>query len=136
LFWLPLVLTLASRLVAGSKLAPCITLTDKALSHLNQLKQQKTVSDGVDQLLLRIGVKQGGCSGMSYFMDFETPQQVVDDDAVMDLEGDLKLVCDPKSLLYLFGMVLDYSDELIGGGFKFSNPNADSTCGCGKSFSV
>lgn len=172
MFWLPLVLTLASRLVAGSKLAPCITLTDKALSHLNQLKQQKTVSDGVDQLLLRIGVKQGGCSGMSYFMDFETPQQVVDDDAVMDLEGDLKLgeipalvgpgavaavtdhptspfffvaclfsplpttVCDPKSLLYLFGMVLDYSDELIGGGFKFSNPNADSTCGCGKSFSV
>ncbi|WZN66371.1 iron-sulfur cluster assembly protein [Chloropicon roscoffensis] len=120
----------------GSKLAPCITLTDKALSHLNQLKQQKTVSDGVDQLLLRIGVKQGGCSGMSYFMDFETPQQVVDDDAVMDLEGDMKLVCDPKSLLYLFGMVLDYSDELIGGGFKFSNPNADSTCGCGKSFSV
>ena len=86
-----MVLTLASRLVAGSKLAPCITLTDKALSHLNQLKQQKTVSDGVDQLLLRIGVKQGGCSGMSYFMDFETPQQVVDDDAVMDLEGDLKL---------------------------------------------
>ena len=171
MFWLPFVLTF-SRLVAGSKLAPCITLTDKALSHLNQLKQQKTVSDGVDQLLLRIGVKQGGCSGMSYFMDFETPQQVVDDDAVMDLEGDMKLgeipalagpgavaavtdnptspffffaclfsplpttVCDPKSLLYLFGMVLDYSDELIGGGFKFSNPNADSTCGCGKSFSV
>ena len=90
LFWLPVVLTF-SRLVAGSKLAPCITLTDKALSHLNQLKQQKTVSDGVDQLLLRIGVKQGGCSGMSYFMDFETPQQVVDDDAVMDLEGDMKL---------------------------------------------
>ena len=45
-------------------------------------------------------------------------------------------VCDPKSLLYLFGMELDYSNELIGGGFKFSNPNADSTCGCGKSFSV
>lgn len=120
-----------------SKLAPCITLTDNALDHLNQLKEQKaSTSGGGEDLLLRIGVKQGGCSGMSYFMDFETPDKVVDEDAIMELEGDMKLVCDPKSLLYLFGMELDYSNELIGGGFKFSNPNADSTCGCGKSFSV
>jgi len=120
------------------QLAPCITLTDNALAHLTQLKEQKVVSSNAEKnaLLLRIGVKQGGCSGMSYFMDFETQDQVVEDDAVMELEGDMKLVCDPKSLLYLFGMVLDYSNELIGGGFKFSNPNADSTCGCGKSFSV
>jgi len=123
---------------AGAPLAPCITLTDNALAHLTQLKGQKAVPSDSERnkLLLRIGVKQGGCSGMSYFMDFETPDQVVDDDAVMELEGDMKLVCDPKSLLYLFGMELDYSNELIGGGFKFSNPNADSTCGCGKSFSV
>ena len=161
----------------GAPLAPCITLTDNALAHLTQLKGQKAVPSDSERnkLLLRIGVKQGGCSGMSYFMDFETPDQVVDDDAVMELEGDMKLgelrpdptrrcpsaapsfpptdrfpslppslphslitapVCDPKSLLYLFGMELDYSNELIGGGFKFSNPNADSTCGCGKSFSV
>jgi len=120
------------------KLAPCITLTDNALAHLNQLKEQKasTSGEGGEDLLLRIGIKQGGCSGMSYFMDFEAPDKVVDEDAVMELEGDMKLVCDPKSLLYLFGMELDYSNELIGGGFKFSNPNADSTCGCGKSFSV
>ncbi|QDZ22916.1 iron-sulfur cluster assembly protein [Chloropicon primus] len=118
-------------------LAPCITLTDDALAHLKQLKEQKkSLLDQGLQLLLRIGVKQGGCSGMSYFMDFETPDKVVGDDAVMDLEGDMKLVCDPKSLLYLFGMELDYSHELIGGGFKFTNPNAESTCGCGKSFSV
>lgn len=123
-----------------SPLAPCITLTNNALAHLTQLKEQKaSTSEGLGndaELLLRIGIKQGGCSGMSYFMDFETPDKVVDDDAVMVLEGDMKLVCDPKSLLYLFGMELDYSNELIGGGFKFSNPNADSTCGCGKSFSV
>lgn len=55
--------------------------------------------------------------------------------AVMEYDG-FKLVCDPKSLLYLFGMKLDYSNELVGGGFKFQNPNADSTCGCGKSFGV
>jgi iron-sulfur cluster assembly protein len=120
------------------KLAPCITLTENALAHLNQLKEQKasTSGEGGEDLLLRIGIKQGGCSGMSYFMDFEAPDKVVDEDAVMELQGDMKLVCDPKSLLYLFGMELDYSNELIGGGFKFSNPNADSTCGCGKSFSV
>lgn len=54
----------------------------------------------------------------------------------MDYEGGLKLVCDPKSLLYLFGMNLDYSDALVGGGFQFMNPNAEDTCGCGKSFGV
>lgn len=54
---------------------------------------------------------------------------------MMEYDG-FKLVCDPKSLLYLFGMKLDFSNELVGGGFKFQNPNADSTCGCGKSFGV
>ena len=68
-------------------------------------------------------------------MDFESPANVRPDDARMEYEG-LTLITDPKSLLYLFNLSLDYSDALIGGGFGFSNPNAESSCGCGKSFSV
>eukprot|EP00879_Flechtneria_rotunda_P001757 GHRR01001920.1.p1 GENE.GHRR01001920.1~~GHRR01001920.1.p1 ORF type:complete len:162 (+),score=31.40 GHRR01001920.1:561-1046(+) len=110
-----------------------ITLTDKALSHLRKLQQEA----GSNNLMLRVGVKQGGCSGMSYVMDFEQPENVENDDYVVDYDGgSFKLVCDPKSLLYIFGMRLDYNDALIGGGFQFHNPNATDSCGCGKSFGV
>ena len=112
--------------------APAIGLTDKALAHLQQLRSQS----GSDQLLLRIGVKSGGCSGMSYLMDFEQESNVKTEDSIIDYNGQFRLVCDSKSLLYLFGMQLDYSDALIGGGFQFYNPNAQDTCGCGKSFGV
>mmetsp|Transcript_9292 Transcript_9292/g.23865 ORF Transcript_9292/g.23865 Transcript_9292/m.23865 type:complete len:160 (+) Transcript_9292:39-518(+) len=115
--------------------APAITLTDNALKRLMDLKASQDTSPGED-LLLRMGVKQGGCSGMSYFMDFESSDKVAEADAVMKIDGGLKLVCDPKSLLYLFGMQLDFSNELVGGGFKFNNPNATSSCGCGKSFAA
>jgi iron-sulfur cluster assembly protein len=73
---------------------------------------------------------------MAYTMDFTTPDKVSPDDTVISGEEGLRLVCDPKSLLYLFGMTLDFSAALIGGGFKFSNPNATETCGCNNSFSV
>ncbi|KAL6785460.1 hypothetical protein ACKKBG_A00330 [Auxenochlorella protothecoides x Auxenochlorella symbiontica] len=109
---------------------PAIKLTDKALSHLQRLRADK----GRQSVILRMGVRSGGCSGMTYFMDFEDEDKVLPSDAVMEYEEGFKLVCDSKSLLYLFGMSLDYSDELIGGGFKFNNPNAESSCGCGKSF--
>lgn len=111
---------------------PAIGLSDKALVHLQKLRSQS----GSDQLLLRIGVKSGGCSGMSYLMDFEQEANVKAEDSIIDYEGQFRLVCDSKSLLYLFGMQLDYSDALIGGGFQFHNPNAQDTCGCGKSFGV
>ncbi len=75
-------------------------------------------------------------AGMSYHMDFEKEENVRSEDSVMEYEDGFKLVCDPKSLLYLFGMRLDYSSALIGGGFQFHNPNAESSCGCGKSFGV
>lgn len=113
-----------------SETVPAIVLTEKALSHLNKLR----ASQGTD-LCLRVGVRQGGCSGMSYVMDFEEASNLRPDDSVIDYEG-FKMVCDPKSLLFLYGMQLDYSDALIGGGFAFSNPNASSTCGCGKSFAA
>lgn len=109
-----------------------ITLTDNALKHLHKLRAES----GGDELLLRIGVKSGGCSGMSYMMDFEEPSNVSSADAIMEYPGGFRLVCDPKSLLYLFGMNLDYSNALIGGGFQFMNPNAATSCGCGKSFGV
>lgn len=107
-----------------------IQLSETALKHLTQLREQQ----GKD-LFLRVGVRNGGCSGMSYMMDFEDPGNVRDDDQVFDYDG-FKIICDPKSLLYIYGLQLDYSNALIGGGFQFTNPNASQTCGCGKSFGV
>ena len=107
-----------------------IQMTDAALKHVLQLSESHAGND----LCLRVGVRQGGCSGMSYMMDFESLENIRENDEVFDYEG-FKVVCDPKSMLYLYGLVLDYSNALIGGGFQFTNPNADQTCGCGKSFS-
>lgn len=107
-----------------------ILISDAALAQLMNLRQQQ----GQD-LVLRIGVRQGGCSGMSYAMDFATADSIRTDDEVYDYEG-FRVVCDKKSLLYIYGMMLDYSNSLIGGGFQFANPNATQSCGCGKSFSA
>ncbi|WP_044205574.1 HesB/IscA family protein, partial [Coleofasciculus chthonoplastes] len=98
-----------------------IQLTEQALKHIVALRDQQ----GQD-LYLRVGVRQGGCSGMSYMMDFEDPSKVRDNDEVFDYEG-FKIICDPKSILYLYGLVLDYSNAMIGGGFQFTNPNANQT---------
>lgn len=108
-----------------------ISLSDDALKHLRRLREDS----GGEELLLRVGVKAGGCSGMSYTMDFENDAKIGQDDTVIEYDG-FKLVSDAMSLLYLFGMTLDYSNKLIGGGFIFQNPNAQSNCGCGKSFGV
>lgn len=107
-----------------------IQMSEAALKHVLSLRQKQ----GQD-LCLRVGVRQGGCSGMSYMMDFEDASKIQKNDEVFDYDG-FKLVCDPKSMLYLYGLVLDYSDAMIGGGFQFTNPNAAQSCGCGKSFGV
>ena len=73
---------------------------------------------------------------MSYVMDLTKPDDVADDDTIVDFAENMRCVIDPKSLMFLYGMQLDYSDELIGGGFSFMNPNAEETCGCGKSFGI
>ena len=73
---------------------------------------------------------------MSYVMDLAKPEDVADDDTLIEIGPGKKAVIDPKSLMFVYGMRLDYSDELIGGGFSFQNPNAEETCGCGKSFGV
>ncbi|KAH1135113.1 hypothetical protein GLYMA_05G184700v4 [Glycine max] len=115
---------------ASGSLAPAISVTDNVLKHLNKMRSERN-----QDLCLRIGVKQGGCSGMSYTMDFEDRVNKRPDDSIIEYEG-FEIVCDPKSLLFIFGMQLDYSDALIGGGFSFKNPNATQTCGCGKSFAA
>ena len=106
-----------------------ILMSDAALTHVKALQTQQ----GGKELCLRVGVRQGGCSGMSYMMDFEDPSNISEHDEVYDYDG-FRVVCDRKSLLYLYGLMLDYSNALIGGGFQFTNPNAAQTCGCGKSF--
>ena len=93
------------------------------------LRQVKSLQDKQGQdLCLRVGVRQGGCSGMSYMMDFEDVSKINPDDEVFDYDG-FKIISDRKSLLYLYGLMLDYSDAMIGGGFQFTNPNAAQTCG-------
>ncbi|GAB4848314.1 hypothetical protein Ancab_002981 [Ancistrocladus abbreviatus] len=91
--------------------------------------------DKNEDLCLRIGVKEGRCSGMSYTMEFENRAKTRPDDSIIKYNV-FVIVCDPKSLHFLYGMQLDYSDALIGGGFSFKNPNATQTCGCGKSFAA
>ncbi len=107
-----------------------IQISDTALRQVLALREKQ----GTD-LCLRVGVRQGGCSGMSYLMNFEDASNIKPEDDVFDHDG-FKVVCDRKSLLYLYGLMLDYSDAMIGGGFQFTNPNASQTCGCGKSFSA
>ena len=93
-----------------------------------------------DNKVLRVGVRSGGCSGMSYTMDFVPASDTLDDDETYEYiaaDGQsFRVICDPKSLLYIYGMQLDFSTALIGGGFNFTNPNASQTCGCGSSFAV
>mmetsp|Transcript_62407 Transcript_62407/g.153433 ORF Transcript_62407/g.153433 Transcript_62407/m.153433 type:complete len:205 (+) Transcript_62407:25-639(+) len=105
-----------------------ITLSDSAKKQVAGLAKSKGGG-----LVLRVGVRSGGCSGMSYVMEFEDDSKIEASDTELPFD-DFKIVVDPKSLMFIYGMTLDYSDALIGGGFKFQNPNADSTCGCGQSF--
>jgi iron-sulfur cluster assembly protein len=91
--------------------------------------ENKVASDA----FIRVGVKGGGCSGLTYEMDFDT--QLKDDDKVFEDQG-VKIAVDKKSFLYLVGTTLDFSGGLNGKGFSFVNPNASRTCGCGESFSI
>ena len=112
-----------------------ILITNTAIQQISLL-----IKNQIDKKALRVGVRSGGCSGMSYTMDFIGEEQINADDKIYDysLSEDIsfQVVCDPKSLLYIYGMQLDFSTDLIGGGFNFTNPNASQTCGCGSSFAV
>ena len=105
-----------------------IALTPKAVEMVKDaMAREKLTGYGI-----RIGVVGGGCSGFQYSMDFENAQK--DGDAVYEQEG-VKLYVDPMSSMYLQGVTIDYVIGMQGAGFKFNNPNARNTCGCGSSFS-
>ena len=106
-----------------------ISLTDHARAEVQRLVAQRQLAGAV----LRFGVQTGGCSGLQYSMDFA--DETGENDHVFDL-GDVKVVCDRESLPYLDGLTVDFSRSLVGGGFKFHNPNEKDRCGCGESFNV
>ena len=107
-----------------------ITITEAAKNRVIELRQEEKKDE---TYFLRVGVKGGGCSGLSYVLEFDNEEQEFDE--IFEDKG-VKIVCDRKSVLYLFGTELDFSSGLNGKGFEFKNPNADRTCGCGQSFSI
>jgi iron-sulfur cluster assembly protein len=109
-----------------------IGVSEKALDHLLDLMESEGLT--TDTHYLRVGVKGGGCSGLSYVMDFDNNKTDMDD--VFEVNKGLKLIVDRKSLLYLYGTTLTFSDGLNGRGFQWENPNASRTCGCGESFAL
>ena len=106
-----------------------IVVTKDAVKKLKNVMK----SDDKEDYFLRMSVEGGGCSGMTYKMDFDREQKEFD--KVFESNG-LKVICDLKSWLYLKDVRIDYSDDLLNGGFKIKNPNAERTCGCGTSFSA
>jgi len=107
-----------------------ITMTERAVTEVRRILAEQNLPE---KTALRVGVKGGGCSGFSYTLGFD--DQVADVDQVNEVDG-VRVVCDPKSFLYLNGTQIDFEDNLMGRGFKFGNPNAAKSCGCGESFSV
>lgn len=107
-----------------------ISITPRAISEVKRIIDEQSLPEGT---ALRLGVKGGGCSGFSYTLGFD--DRVAEVDQTFVNEG-IQVVCDPKSFLYLSGTELDFEESLMGRGFKFGNPNATKSCGCGESFSV
>lgn len=107
-----------------------IKITDNAAKQIRTIKEENTIPESHG---LRVGVKGGGCSGMTYQLGFDGEKK--DGDTIIEDKG-VKLIVDGKSLFYLLGTELDFSGGLNGKGFVFNNPNAKRTCGCGESFGV
>lgn len=107
-----------------------ITITEKARNEIHRIMHSNNIPENYG---LRVGVKGGGCSGLTYTLKFD--ENIKDGDTIVESEN-VKLYVDGKSLFYLMGTQLDFSDGLNGKGFLFNNPNATKTCGCGESFGV
>ncbi|MEB3285689.1 MAG: iron-sulfur cluster assembly accessory protein [Candidatus Sericytochromatia bacterium] len=107
-----------------------VTLTPRAAEHVKTLFERK----GLPDAFLRVAVAGGGCSGMSYKLDVATEPGATD--RIIPSEGGVRVLVDVKSALYIAGIVIDYDDDLMNAGFKFINPNAKTSCGCGESFST
>ena len=108
-----------------------ISLTETAAREIKTIIEQQELD--AETIRLRVGVKGGGCSGFSYLLDLT--ENHGDQDETFEQHG-VRIVCDPKSYLYLNGTNIDFKDEVMGRGFVFNNPNATSSCGCGSSFSA
>lgn len=127
-------LTLDSPVLNADNVSPnakSVQATERALARIRVAMEKEGISP--DQGGLRLGVQGGGCSGLSYNIRFDS--QARERDRVFTF-GDLRLFVDPKSFIYLSGMVLDYENTLMKQGFNFINPNASRSCGCGSSFSA
>jgi iron-sulfur cluster assembly protein len=118
-----------SNLQEGQDALAVVRLTPKAIS----MAKSALIKRGTPDAWLRLGVRGGGCSGVSYAIEFSDKSR--ERDHVFEFDG-LRVLVDPKSLVYLRGAVLDYEVKLMQHGFKFVNPNEKSACGCGESFSV
>jgi len=122
----------AAPVQAPSRFSGQIGISDKAAEKLRDLMVAEKKDPA--QFGLRLGVQGGGCSGLTYFMDFDTAR---DDDKVFNHPvAGVKVLVDAKSILYLSGSILDYSEGLMGAGFSIKNPNVKSSCGCGSSFTT
>lgn len=109
-----------------------VRVSEKALIEILSLMESEGLS--LETHFLRVGVKGGGCSGLTYKMEFDDKTDQFDE--IWDTEKGLRVVCDRKSYIYLFDTELDYSDGLNGKGFHWINPQASRTCGCGESFAL
>ncbi len=120
----------SGQMPASPATSPFIQMTEKAAVQIRQLQERESRTAH----MLRVSVVGGGCSGLSYKLSFDEagPKEK---DKTAQLHG-ITLVSDPKSLLFLKGMVIDFTDGLDGQGFVFQNPNAKQSCGCGSSFSA
>tara|TARA_B100001741_G_C16230817_1_gene449384 strand:- start:240 stop:560 length:321 start_codon:yes stop_codon:yes gene_type:complete len=105
-----------------------VQVSDSAKKRLLHL-----LSESKENCYVRVGVKSGGCSGLSYELEFDNKKN--EDDELIE-NNDISLLINKKSILYLAGTILEFSDGLNGKGFVFNNPNANRTCGCGESFSL
>ena len=114
---------------SGEMPATPVTLTARAAEKVKEIRVAEKIQDGY---ALRLKVLGDGCSGFAYDLYFDQPQDI---DQAFESNG-VKMLCDQMSLMYLMGTEIDYLESLQGSGFKFSNPNVKSTCGCGSSFSV
>ncbi len=112
-----------------SSSTPVVTVSEEALTEIKRLMNVQ----GLTEVGLRLGVKGGGCSGLSYTVNFD--EKIGPHDNVYEIEG-VKVIVDAKSAIYLQDTQLDFQKDLMGGNFKFVNPNAQKTCGCGESFSA
>ena len=104
-------------------------MSDNAVNKIREILTAEQKAEG----MIRVGIKGGGCSGFTYMLDIEEQQK--ESDQLLEFNG-VKVVVDSKSMIYLAGTELDYTDGLNGAGFIFNNPNASRTCGCGNSFAV